>query len=57
MFKFFSSNPVDKLQKQYEKKLGEALDAQRSGKIPLYARLTAESESIAKRIDELEQKS
>ena len=55
MFKLFQSDPIKKLEKQYAQKLEEARDAQRSGKIPLYATLTAEAEELGKRLDELKQ--
>ncbi len=54
MFGLFRSDPTKKLQKEYAKKLEEARDAQRNGKIPLYANLIAESEEIAAKIDALE---
>ena len=57
MLKLFRSDPIDKLKKQYAKKLEEARDAQRSGKIPLFATLTAEAEEIADKIDELRKRS
>lgn len=57
MFKLFQSDPTKKLEKQYAAKLEEARDAQRNGKIPLFAALTAEAEAIALRIDELKQQS
>ena len=53
MFNLFRSDPLEKLKKQYARKLEEARDAQRSGKIPLYANLMAESEAIADQIDDL----
>lgn len=53
MFKMFRSDPVAKLEKQYARKLEEARDAQRSGKIPVFATLTAEAEEIAVQIEEL----
>ena len=53
MFKMFRSNPLDKLKKKYAAKLEQARDAQRNGKIPLYANLIAESEVIAEEIDAL----
>lgn len=53
MFGLFRPDPAKKLQKEYAKKLEEARDAQRNGKIPLYANLIAESEEIAARIDAL----
>ena len=53
MFGLFKSDPVKKLKNLYEKKLEEAMHAQRSGKIPQYAVLIAESEEIAARMDAL----
>ena len=55
MFKLFQANPVRKLEKEYARKLKEALDAQRSGKMPLFATLTAEAEEIGQRLDALKQ--
>lgn len=51
MFKLFQSDPTKKLEKQLARKLEEARDAQRGGKIPLYATLSAEAEEIGKRLD------
>ena len=53
MFGLFKTDPVKKLRKLYEKKLEEAMNAQRNGKIPQYAVLIAESEEIAARMDAL----
>ena len=53
MFKLFKRDPLKKLETQYARKLEEARDAQRGGKIPLYATLIAESEAIAEQIDDL----
>ena len=53
MFKLFQSDPAKKLEKQYTLKLEAARDAQRAGKIPLYATLTAEAEEIVLRLDAL----
>ena len=47
------SDPVKKLEKEYEGKMAAAREATRSGKIPLSATLTAEAEEIARRIDAL----
>ena len=55
MFKLFQSDPKKKLEKQYARKLEEARDAQRAGKIPLFATLTAEAEEIGQRLDALKQ--
>ncbi len=46
MFGLFKKDPKKKLRRDYEVKLKEAMMAQRSGDIQLYARLTAEAESI-----------
>lgn len=53
MFKLFSSDPVKKLEKQLAAKLEAARDAQRAGNMPLFATLTDESDTIAKKIDAL----
>lgn len=53
MFGLFRSNPVKKLEKLYSQKMEEARDAQRTGKIPVYATLVAEAEDIGRRIDHL----
>ena len=55
MFKLFQSDPTKKLEKQYARKLEQARDAQRAGKIPLFATLTAEAEEIGQRLDALKQ--
>ena len=56
MFSFFKSDPIKKLKKQYEEKLTEATNAQRSGDIQKYALLTAESEKIWTEIESLNNK-
>lgn len=55
MFKLFQSDPLKKLEKEYAQKLEDAMQAQRGGKIPLYAELSAEAEEIGRRLDELKQ--
>lgn len=55
MFKLFQTDPTKKLEKEYARKLEEARDAQRAGKIPLCATLTAEAEEIGQRLDALQQ--
>ncbi len=57
MFGMFKKDPIKKLQEDYAKKLTEAVEAQRNGKIELFANLTVESEEILKKIEELEQNS
>lgn len=53
MFGLFKKNPTAKLEKQYNILLEKARDAQRSGDIKLYARITAESEEVWKEIEKL----
>ena len=53
MFKLFKSDPIQRLEKEYARKLEEARDAQRAGKIPLFATLTAGAEEIGQRLDAL----
>lgn len=55
MFKLFKADPIKKLEVQYIRKLEEARDAQRSGKMPLFATLSAEAEEIGRRLDALKQ--
>ena len=55
MLKLFKTDPKKKLEKQYARKLEEARDAQRSGKIPRFAELTAEAEEIGRELDALRQ--
>ena len=50
MFQLFKRDPKKKLRLAYQLKLKEAMEAQRSGDIQGYARLTAEAESIMDRI-------
>jgi hypothetical protein len=56
MFGLFKSDPVKKLKEKYAQKLTEAVEAQRNGKIELYANLTVESEKILAEIEVLERK-
>ncbi|MFN3940439.1 MAG: DUF6435 family protein, partial [Chitinophagales bacterium] len=51
MFKFFSSNPTQKLEVQYKKLLEQARDAQRAGNIKLYAILTEQAETIMQKTE------
>ncbi len=54
MFSFLKSDPTKKLKKDYEKKLAEAMTAQRNGDIKTYASLISESEKIWSEIQKLE---
>ena len=54
MFGWLKSDPVIKLRKAYDQKLEQAMHAQRNGDMRLYADLTAESEEIWQKIQQLE---
>jgi molybdenum-dependent DNA-binding transcriptional regulator ModE len=53
MFGWLKSDPIEKLDKQYQAKLKEAMETQRNGNIQRYAELTQEAESILESIDAL----
>lgn len=46
MFGLFKKDPMKKLRQQYDQKLEQAMLAQRSGNLRLFADLTAESEVL-----------
>jgi cell fate (sporulation/competence/biofilm development) regulator YlbF (YheA/YmcA/DUF963 family) len=54
MFGWLKSDPVKKMRKAYDQKLEQAMHAQRSGDMRLYADLTAESEEIWQKIQQPE---
>ncbi|WLD56731.1 DUF6435 family protein [Salinispirillum sp. LH 10-3-1] len=54
MFGLFKQNPTKKLQNAYERKLSEAMQAQRSGDIRQYSLLTEEAEAIFAQINNAE---
>ena len=54
MFAWLKPNPMKKLRKAYDQKLEQAMYAQRNGDMRLYADLTAESEAIWAKIQQLE---
>lgn len=54
MFAWLKPNPMKKLRKAYDQKLEQAMYAQRNGDMRLYAELTAESEAIWAKIQQLE---
>ena len=56
MFGWLSKNSVEKLKKQYEKKLEEAFEAQRNGDIKTFSKLSFEADEILKQIDNEEGK-
>ncbi|MBU1438553.1 MAG: Lacal_2735 family protein [Gammaproteobacteria bacterium] len=55
MFGLFKKDPVKKLRQQYDQKLEQAMLAQRSGNLRLFADLTAESEALWAQLQQLEQ--
>jgi hypothetical protein len=56
MFSFLRADPLKKLNKAYQKKLGEALQAQRNGNIRGYSLLTEEAEALWAEIQALQAK-
>lgn len=52
--KWFRLSPRKKLEKELRKKLEEAADAQRAGRIPIYAVLSAEAEELQQKLDSLD---
>ncbi len=56
MFSFLKSDPVKKLKKDYEKKVADAMNAQRNGDIKTYSSLIAESEKMWDKIQAAELK-
>lgn len=53
MLKLFQPDPIKKLEKRYARKLEEAMGAQRRGKVPLYATLSADAEELGRQLDAL----
>ena len=53
MFGLFKKDPIKKLEKQHSAMLEKARDIQRSGDIKGYAKIMAEAEELAKKIDTL----
>ncbi|UUO25750.1 Lacal_2735 family protein [Colwellia sp. M166] len=54
MFSLFKKDPITKLNKRYQAKLEQAMNAQRNGDIRSYAMIMAEAENIQIKILELE---
>jgi hypothetical protein len=54
MFSLFKSDPTKKLNKDYFRKLEQAMLAQRNGDISSYSRITAKAEDILKEISKIE---
>ena len=55
MFSLFKKDPKKELQKEYEKLMKDAVDAQRNGDIDRYSTLSAKAEEIAQKIDKLKE--
>lgn len=53
MLRLFKSNRKAKLEKEYQRKLEAARDAQRQGRMPLFANLSAEAETVRQHLDRL----
>ena len=53
MFGLFKSDPVKKLQKQYEALLEKGVHYQRNGKMDLFAKVSQEADNILKEINKL----
>lgn len=53
MFSLFKKDPLKKLDQAYEKKLEQAMLAQRNGDIRCYSMLTAEAEKLRLELEEL----
>lgn len=54
MFGLFKKDPAKKLQKEYEELMKKAVEAQRNGKMELFANLSAKADQICKELDKLE---
>lgn len=54
MFGFLRGDPRKKLQKEYEKKLTEAMHAQRNGDIRTYSMLTEQADALYAKLQALE---
>ncbi|WP_027960819.1 DUF6435 family protein [Halomonas halodenitrificans] len=57
MFGLFKTDPVKKLQKAYEYKLEQAMQAARNGDMRANASLTEEAEALRAQIDKYKQES
>jgi hypothetical protein len=53
MFGLFNSSPLKKWQKEHADIVTKAFQAQRNGNVRLYSTLTAEAETLRKKIENL----
>jgi len=56
MLNLFKRNPINKLKKLYAVKMEQAMNAQRNGKMALFAKISAEAQDILDRINSLSDK-
>lgn len=56
MLGFLKSNPLKKLQKQYETLLVKGVEAQRNGNIELFSKISKEADQVLKEIERIEEK-
>lgn len=54
MFGIFKQDPSKKLQKEYESVMKKAVEAQRNGKMELFANLSAKADQIDKELSKIE---
>lgn len=57
MFNFFKKDPLKKIEKLYQSKLTEAMNAQRGGNIQEFARLSEEADVILKKLEAMKNNS
>ena len=53
MFSLFKKDPLQKLEKEYAQILEKAMQAQRNGKMDVFAKLSSDAEKIGLKIDDL----
>ena len=53
MFSIFKKDPKKELQKEYQKLMKDAVDAQRNGDIETYSILSAKADDVDKELDQL----
>lgn len=57
MFGLFKSSPLKKSQKEHAALITKAFQAQRNGNVRLYSTITAEAETLRRKIDNLKSES
>ena len=56
MFSLLKTDPIKRLEKEVQKKMAQAVELQRNGKIKEFAQITEEIEALQKSIDTQRQK-